>query len=131
MNQGIHPNKGMRYIVIGVLNTAMGFMIGLLGLYALHDLLPTPVIGTLTSSVCILLNFIMYRRVVFASTASIFGEFIKFVQVYLGSTVLGIVVLTLFIDYLNTSLFMGQLSAAIFSIALATAGNFLYAFRAK
>ena len=131
MNTEVHLNKGMRYIAIGVLNTAMGFTIGLLGLYSLHNLLPTPVIGTLTSGLCIVLNFIMYRKVVFASTASIFSEFIKFAQVYLGSSLLGISVLTLCIDYLNTSLFLGQLSAAISSIAVAMAGNFLYAFRAK
>ena len=129
MKREIHLKTGVRYIAIGVLNTAMGFTIGLAGLYALHDVLPTPVIGTLNSVICIILNFVMYRKVVFASTARILGEFFKFVQVYLGSSVLGVCVLTLSIDHLNSSLFLGQLSAAISSIALAMAGNFLYAFR--
>lgn len=131
MKREIHLKTGAKYIVIGVFNTAIGFTIGLAGLYALHDLLPTPVIGTITSVICIVLNFIMYRKVVFGSTTNIVGEFFRFMQVYLGSTVFGICVLTLTIDYLNLSFFVGQLSAAISSIALAMAGNFLYAFRGK
>ena len=129
MKLEIRLKTGARYVVVGVLNTGMGFTVGLAGLYALHDLLPTPVIGTLTSCICIVLNFVMYRKVVFVSTAGILGEFFKFMQVYLGSSVLGVCVLTISIDYLNSSLFLGQLSAAFSSIALAMAGNFLYAFR--
>ncbi len=73
--------KPLAYIAVGLLNTVIGYVIGVVCLFLLLDLLPTPVVGLIATMIAVLSNFILCKRLVFRTKASLRGELIKFVQV--------------------------------------------------
>ena len=95
---GRKPNFTLAYIAVGLLNTVIGYVIGVVCLFLLLDWLPTPVVGLIATMIAVVSNFILYKRLVFKTKASWRGELIKFVQVYGFATAIGLAVLTVCID---------------------------------
>ena len=123
--------KPLAYIAVGLLNTVIGYVIGVLCLFLLLDWLPTPVIGLMATMIAVISNFILYKCLVFRTKASWRGELIKFVQVYGFATAIGLAVLTICIDVANLPIMIAQAVSMFFSISIAAIGNFLFSFRSR
>ena len=62
--------KPLAYIAVGLLNTVIGYVIGVVCLFLLLDWLPTPVVGLIATMIAVFSNFILYKRLVFKTKAS-------------------------------------------------------------
>ena len=100
--------KPLAYIAVGLLNTVIGYVIGVVCLYLLLDWLPTPVVGLVATMIGLFSNFVLYKRLVFKTKASWRGELIKFVQVYGFATAIGLAVLTVCIDVASLPILIAQ-----------------------
>ena len=123
--------KPLAYIAVGLLNTVIGYLIGVVCLFLLLDWLPTPVVGLTATMIAVVSNFILYKRLVFKTRASWRGELIKFVQVYGFATAIGLAVLTVCIDVANLPIMIAQGVSMFFSTSIAAIGNFFFSFRSR
>ena len=123
--------KPIAYIAVGMLNTVIGYVIGVVCLYLLLEWLPTPVVGLIATVIAVVSNFILYKRLVFKTKASWKGELVKFVQVYGFATVIGLAVLTVCIDVANLPIMVAQGVSMFFSTSIAAIGNFFFSFRSR
>lgn len=123
--------KPLAYIAVGLLNTVIGYVIGVVCLFLLLDWLPTPVVGLIATMIAVVSNFILYKRLVFKTKASWRGELIKFVQVYGFATAIGLAVLTVCIDVANLPIMVAQGVSMFFSTSIAAIGNFFFSFRSR
>ena len=114
-----------------MLNTVIGYVIGVVCLFLLLDWLPTPVVGLIATMIAVVSNFILYKRLVFKTKASWRGELIKFVQVYGFATAIGLAVLTVCIDVANLPIMIAQGVSMFFSTSIAAIGNFFFSFRSR
>ena len=123
--------KPIAYIAVGMLNTVIGYVIGVVCLYLLLEWMPTPVVGLIATVIAVVSNFILYKRLVFKTKASWKGELVKFVQVYGFATVIGLAVLTVCIDVANLPIMVAQGVSMFFSTSIAAIGNFFFSFRSR
>lgn len=120
-----------KYILVGLMNTAAGYLIGVVALWQMSDTLPTPLIGLIATILSIIWNFIAYKMIVFNSYRNVFAEFLKFINVYLFAAILGILVLTISFDYLQVSIWVAQALSIVSSAAFSAFANFFYTFRSS
>ena len=123
--------KPLAYIAVGLLNTVIGYVIGVVCLFLLLDWLPTPVVGLIATIIGITSNFVLYKRLVFKTKANWQGELIKFVKVYGVATAFGLAVLTICIDVLQLPIPLAQGISSFVSVSLSAIGNFSFSFRSR
>lgn len=123
--------KPIAYIAVGMLNTAIGYVIGVTCLFLLLDWLPTPVVGLIATVIAVISNFILYKRLVFKTKASWRGELVRFVQVYGIATAFGLAILTFCIDVMNVPIPIAQAVSMAFSTTFSAIGNFFFSFRSR
>ena len=123
--------ESVRYIIVGLLNTILGYFIGVLFLYLLISLVPTYVIGLISTVVSIFLNFLLYSLFVFGFSKQWLHQLSKMFQVYALASILSIGILTLSIDILLFTIWWGQLFAISTGVLVSAVGNYVYSFPRK
>jgi len=123
--------ESVRYIIVGLLNTILGYFIGVLFLYILISLVPTYIIGLISTVFSIFLNFILYSLIVFGFSKQWLHQLLKMFQVYAFASILSIGILTLSIDFLLFTIWWGQLFAISTGVLVSAVGNYVYSFQRK
>lgn len=125
----LQNRKLKKYLVVGVVNTVIGYAIGVAFLYIFANILITPVIGILSTIVAIISNYVLFKMIVFKTKSSWQSELIRFFKVYLASTVFGVSVLTICMDYLSISIPISQALSMVAGVSVSAVGNFYFTFR--
>lgn len=100
--------KKIRYLLVGGLNTIIGYTIGV-GLYkALGDTLSIVWIGIISNILSITVSFLSYKILVFRTKGMWLSEYIKSFIVYGGIALIGIFFLWLFVDNMKISIWFAQ-----------------------
>ena len=128
---GFLRKEGIKYLIVGCLNTLIGYLVGVFFLFVLKSHLPTYVIGILSTILSIFLNFALYKIFVFGFSGKWISELVRMFQVYAFASVVGITTLTVAIDLLELSIWWGQLCALVTGASVSALGNYMYAFRKK
>jgi putative flippase GtrA len=121
--------RSFRYLVVGGINTGIGYVVGVLFLIVFSGIMITPVIAILSSFITLNVNYFLYKTIVFKTVSSWKVELIRFYKVNLVSTAVAVCSLTILIDYLGVSILLGQALSMILTIVVAAVGNFVFAFR--
>ncbi len=123
--------EGTKYIIIGGINTLFGYIIGVTFLLILDPYLPTYVIGSISTILSIILNFILYKAFVFGFNKKWFFELLRMFQVYAVASIIGVVVLTITKDVLELNAWLSQLCAIVVSVFISALGNYTFTFKRK
>jgi putative flippase GtrA len=125
----LQNGKVKQYLFVGVLNTVVGYAIGVTFLYIFANILITPVIGILSTVLAIISNYVLFKTIVFKTKSGWQSELIRFLKVYLVSTVFGVSVLTICMDYLSISIPISQGLSMVAGVGVSAVGNFYFTFR--
>ena len=121
--------RELRYLVVGGLNTLVGYGLGV-GLYlVLSPLLHILAIGVLGNLLAITFSFTTYKLLVFKTRGYWLTEYLKSYVVYGGSSVLGIMVLWLLVDGLALSIWLAQALAVLIVVMVSYLGHARFTFR--
>jgi len=118
-----------RYLVVGGVNTLIGYVIGVSFLYAFSDLMIIPVVGVLSTVAAVASNYIFFKLLVFKTKENWKAELVRFYKVYLVSTVVGVSTLTICIDIFDFTIFISQALSMLASIGVSSLGNFFFTFK--
>lgn len=119
----------IKYVLVGGINTVIGYCIGVSLLYLLSDVLFTPVIGILSTIIAVISNYILFKKIVFKSAENWKSEIIRFFKVYAGAVCAGLIVLTIALDYMKFSVFLSQGLSMVVATSISAIGNFFFTFR--
>ena len=123
--------EGIRYLIVGGVNTISGYFIGVTFLFVLKSYLPTYIIGTISTIIGIVLNLILYRTFVFGFSGRWFSELLRMFQVYALASVVGITTVTIAIDFLEWGIWWSQLCALCTAASVSAIANYTYSFKRK
>jgi putative flippase GtrA len=112
-------DKKSLFILVGCINTLIGYLIAL-GVYLiLNDLLHIIIIGIIINILNITISFVSYKLLVFKVRGNWLHEYLKSYLVYGIASILGVAALWLLVDKLSTPFWIAQavtvLVVAIFS----------------
>ena len=110
--------RSFRYLVVGGINTGIGYVVGVLFLIVFSGIMITPVIAILSSFITLNANYFLYKTIVFKTVSSWKVELIRFYKVNLVSTAVAVCSLTILIDYLGVSILLGQALSMILTIVV-------------
>lgn len=110
--------QGLRYLLAGGVITL--FYLSVYGLLLWSDVHYFVAI-LLAQSVTIVIAFPVYRRFVFGPGDSVVGDFVRFLSVWVGGAVAGLIGTPLLVELLSWNPFLGQVVAII----VVTIANFV------
>lgn len=119
----------MRYLLVGGVNTVVGYVLGV-GLYSLlaprlHILL----IGVLSNVLAISFSFVAYKRFVFRTHGNWLREYLRSYTVYGGMALLSILALWVLVDGLRLPIAVAQALAIGITVVASYLGHSRYTFR--
>lgn len=123
------PSKKARYIVIGALNTAVGYGIGVIGYLLLESRVSLIGIGIICNIVAITFSFVTYKCWVFQTKGQWLTEYARCYLVYGGTAVLGVGLLWLLVGKLTISIWFAQGLIIIITIIVSYLGHNRFTFR--
>jgi putative flippase GtrA len=118
----------LRYLLVGIGNTAFGYTIGVGALLLLSPRLPTPVIGVLANVLTITMAFWTYRLFVFRSKAPWLPEYLRSFVVYGGSALVSIALIWLLVDGLQLNAWLAQAITVPAIVAISYLGHARFTF---
>lgn len=120
--------KGIRFLAIGVLNTAFAYAVSTTLYYVLTPRLHIVAIGAIANVVCITESFVAYKLFVFRSRGHWLGEYLRCYVVYGGNALIGILGLWLLVDVVGIAFWIAQGLLMIVGIAVSYAGHDRFTF---
>jgi putative flippase GtrA len=118
-----------RYLLVGGINTLVGYSLGV-GLYlVLSPLLHILVIGLIANILAITFSFAAYKCLVFRTQGHWLGEYLRSYLVYGGTAALGIMLLWLLVDGLGIPIWVAQGIALLITILFSYFGHARFTFR--
>ena len=121
--------KQAQYIFWGVVNTAFGYVISLLLYYSLSPRIALILIAILINIVNITFSFITYKAFVFKSKEDWWREYFRAYIVYGGSAIIGIILLLLFVDFLQIKFWIAQALLIFVSATISFLGHDRFTFK--
>ena len=116
-------SERLRFIAVGVLNTAFGYGCFAALFLGLGSRLPLYAIQLLAHAVSVCNAFLWHRRVTFRSTSTWWPQFVRFNVSYLGALAFGLVTLPLLVKGLHIPALIG---AAIITVLTAVVSYLLH-----
>jgi len=124
-------SKKLRYLLIGGLNTLIGFSIGV-GMYkALENILGIIWIGVISNILSITVSFLTYKLFVFRTKGMWFTEYLKAYVVYGGISIVGIFSLWVFVDIMKISIWFAQALVISVTVIFSYIGHSRITFRRR
>ena len=103
----LNPEK-IRYLLVGGLNTLVGYFIGV-GMYEVFgNNLGILWVGILSNALSITVSFVTYKTLVFRTKGMWLSEYLKSYLVYGGVALIGIFFLWLFVGEMKISIWIAQ-----------------------
>jgi putative flippase GtrA len=121
--------KKLRYLMVGIVNTVIGYFIGV-GIYkALGENLGIFWIGIISNIFSITISFLSYKILVFRTKGMWLVEYMRAYAVYGGSALIGIIFLWLFVDKLKLSIWLAQALVITVTVIISYLGHSRFTFR--
>jgi len=125
----IVSNEASRFLVVGVFNTAAGYLIGV-GIYLLlSSIAHIVVIGVLASGISIAVSFLTQRFLVFRSRAPWWPQFRRSLMVYGSLSLVAIPILWWLLEVIGLSIWLAQAVTLVIGAGLSYAGQKWFTFK--
>lgn len=121
-------SRRLRYLLVGVLNTVVGIVLGGGFYLLLHHWLLTPLISLLATAVSVSFSFVTLRRLVFRSSAPWWPQYLRCYAVYGATMAVTAAVVWALVDGLAVGIWWAQGAAAVLSVLLSYGGHVKFTF---
>ncbi len=123
--KNLYKDKKIRFLFVGVLNTAVGY-----GLYALFIFFGWHYIvaQTLSTLIGVAHSYVWNKYFTFGKTARSFKEALRFVSVYVVSYLISLLLQYLMIDKAGMSAYIAGLISLVFTTVISYVGHNFYSF---
>lgn len=118
----------VRYLIVGALNTAFGYLTGIAVYYLLSPRAHILVVGAIANVLAISFSFTTYKHYVFRTNGSWWREYLRSYLVYGGVALCGIVALWIMVDGLNIGIWVAQALAIALTVFISYLGHSRYTF---
>lgn len=125
----IFNNTRSRYLIAGIFNTIVGYFIVVILFKILNENLNIIIIGIIASIINIAISFTTYKVYVFKTKSNWLVECIKAYTVYGFTSILGSIILWIFVDYINLSIWISQALVIIFTILISYSAHSKFTFK--
>ena len=123
--------KKMRYLLVGGLNTLIGYTIGVGTYKAFDNILGIVWIGLISNILSITVSFLSYKILVFRTKGMWLAEYMKSYIVYGGIALIGIFFLWLFVDKMKISIWFAQALVIVLTVIVSYLGHSRFTFRRR
>ena len=123
--------KRIRYLLVGGLNTLVGYSIGIAIYKAFSDSLGILWIGVISNILSITVAFLSYKTLVFKTKGMWLTEYMKSYLVYGGIAVIGIIFLWVFVDKMKISIWLAQALVMGMTVIISYLGHSRLTFRRR
>lgn len=129
MARGWFQSRQVRYLLVGGVNTLIGYSLGV-GLYlALSPTLHILLIGALSNVLAITVSFTTYKLFVFQTRGHWLQEYLRSYVVYSGMAIVGIILLWILVDGLHLPIWLAQGVAILITVVISYMGHARFTFR--
>lgn len=118
-----------KYIAVGLLNTIMGYLTGVLIYKVLYGSISILLIGVISSIISISISFATYKIYVFKTNGNWLSEYLKAYVVYGLSALMSIMLLWVLVEKIEISIWIAQALTVVFTVFISYFGHNLYTFR--
>lgn len=128
LNNNSLPHQKLRYLLVGILNTIVGYGLGV-GIYRLgHPHLSLIEIGIVSNVLAITFSFVTYKCLVFQTQGQWLREYARAYLVYGGTALLGIALLWLLVGQIALSIWLAQAIIILITILISYFGHSCFTF---
>lgn len=127
--RGLVRNEPARFLVVGAINTAIGYFIGVGAYFLLSPRLHIVAIGLIASAVSIVISFVNQRLWVFRSRDPWWPQLRRSFMVYGAISVIGTALLWPLLEVVGLSIWLAQGIVLIACTTLSYAGQKWFTFR--
>ena len=124
-------SENTRYIIIGSVNTAVGYFIGILAYKILLFPLGIWMVGLVANIFSISFSFVTYKLLVFQTPGNWLREYLKCYVVYGTTALVGTALLWLFVERLNITIWISQGLIIGITVMLSYLGHKEITFKSK
>lgn len=104
----LKEDKRIRYMVAGIINTAIGYIAPIFLYFFLCELLPAAAISALAACICISIAFVMYKFFVFRTKGNWAREYVRCYVVYGTASSFCIVAIWVMVDLYDMRFWIAQ-----------------------
>lgn len=127
----ILSSRKLRYLIVGGINTIFGYFVGVYTYKYCIDLFNIWVVGLLSNVLAITFSFISYKIIVFRTKGNWLIEYFRTYLVYGSTAILGTILLWLFVDHLNYSIWLSQGCVILLTVIISYIGHSSFTFKSK
>lgn len=127
--KGTVRSRQFRYLVAGVVNTIIGYCLGVGLYYLMSPAVHILVIGAIANVLAISVSFTTYKLFVFRTHGRWLGEYLRSYVVYGGMAVVSVVVLWVLVDGLHLPIWLAQALSILITVVISYLGHSRYTFR--
>lgn len=120
--------QGIRYLLVGALNTAFAYFVSVSLYYTLNRHLHIVAIGAIANVVCITEAFVAYKLFVFRSRGRWLQEYLRCYVVYGGNALIGIAGLWLLVSVIGIPFWIAQAMLMVLGIVISYVGHDRFTF---
>jgi putative flippase GtrA len=124
----LFENKKSRYLFIGVLNTVIGYSIGIFIYQTLAQNFNIFLIGLVANVLAISISFCNFKLFVFKTKGNWLSEYLKAYIVYGGNALISICLLWFFIEQLSLNIWFVQLIIIVLTTMISFIGHRQFTF---
>jgi len=125
---GMVRSRQFRYLVVGGVNTVIGYCLGVGLYYLLSPAVHVLVIGAIVNVIAISVSFATYKLFVFRTHAHWLEEYLRSYVVYGGMALVSIVALWILVDGFALPIWLAQAFAILITIVISYLGHSRYTF---
>lgn len=122
-------SEQLRYLLVGGVNTVVGYLIGVGTYELLFEHSNIWVVGFAANIMAITFSFVMYKLLVFKTTGNWLREYISCYVVYGAMAMVGVVLLWLFAEKLDLSIWIAQGLVIGCTVSLSYIGHKKFTFK--
>lgn len=120
--------KNIRYLLVGGINTIVGYSIGIAIYKALASNLGIIWVGILSNIISITVSFLTYKIFVFRTQGMWVLEYVKSYLIYGGTAVISIFFLWFFVEKMNISIWLSQALVIVVTVIISYLGHSRFTF---
>ena len=120
--------KNIRYLLVGGINTIVGYSIGIAIYKALASNLGIIWVGILSNIISITVSFLTYKIFVFRTKGMWVLEYVKSYLIYGGTAVISIFFLWFFVEKMNISIWLSQALVIVVTVIISYLGHSRFTF---
>lgn len=124
----MHSDK-IKYVIVGGINTAAGYLIGILVYKFLFEQFGIWLVGLVSNILSISFSFVTYKQLVFKTSGNWVREYFRCYVTYGALALAGMFLLWMFVQRLNLTIWVAQGLIITCTMLLSYIGHKRYTFR--